>query len=552
MSISSRILGRVWNLPPAHTHRIMAVRGLHVPARDGVRLIADRYYPPGGERLPVVLVRSPYGRADLFQLVATQLAERGLQVLVQSCRGTGGSGGEMHPFFFEERDGLDTIVWLEQQPWYCGKLAAMGTSYLGSAAWALAHGAGPKVSALGVAMTLSDAHAESFAFGGFTLESCLEWTNTMMHPEGFNTTRMILERLLPSTQALEKLAGGFSTLPLCTADRVALGKTVSWWQDWMDHPGADNSFWTEVDYSATAAKMPPSVFVSGWYDVFLPWLVKDFMIARAAGRQVSLTVGPWKHTALAAVGATVREALPLFHSEFFGRPAPVRAPVQVHLVGAGKWLEFEQWPPEGTQPMALFLGKGGALDACAPEASEPSGYVYDPADPTPSVNGPTIGSRAAVGSMARLEERADVLQFTSQPLANGLDIAGPVYAELFFRSSCGHTDFYICVCDVHCGASSKNGQSTNVCDGYIRVRPGQAEVGADGVAKIRVELWPIAYRFRKRHCIRILVASGAHPRFARNHGTGEPFGDAVQFVRAQQEIFHDAAHPSHVVLPQLR
>ncbi|MEQ1946085.1 MAG: CocE/NonD family hydrolase [Bryobacteraceae bacterium] len=546
MSLSSRILGRVWKLPPARTRRIIAVPGARVPMRDGVELIADRYYPPGGERLPVVLVRSPYGRSDLFQLVATQLAERGLQVLVQSCRGTDGSGGELHPFFFEENDGCDTIAWLEQQPWYCGKLAAMGSSYLGSAAWALAHGAGAKVAAMGLAMTLSDAHAESYAFGGFTLESCLVWTHTMLDPEGFNTTRTIVDSLFPNLHALTKLTKGFATLPLRNADQAGLSKQVPWWQDWMNHPGASDPHWDAVHYSATVAKMPPSVLVGGWYDVFVPWTVKDFVIARAAGRPVSLTIGPWKHTALGAVGATVRESLPLFHAEFFGQPLPPRAPVRLYLVGAGKWLECEEWPPEGMRPTALFFSSSGKLEASAPETAEPSRYVYDPENPTPSVNGPTIGSRPAVGSMARLEQRSDVLQFTGEPLEKVMDIAGSVYADVYFHSSCQHTDFFLCLCNV-----DARGRSTNVCDGYIRVHPGQAELGGDGVAKIRVEFWPIAYRYKKGHRIRVLLASGAHPRFARNHGTGEPLGDAVKFVSARQEIFHDAAHPSHIVLPQL-
>ena len=113
MSLTSRILGRYWRLPPARTHRLTIERGLSIPMRDGVTLLADRYYPRGGERLPVVLIRSPYGRSDLFELVSTLLSERGLQVLLESCRGTGGSGGVLYPFFAEEHDGCDTIAWLE-------------------------------------------------------------------------------------------------------------------------------------------------------------------------------------------------------------------------------------------------------------------------------------------------------------------------------------------------------------------------------------------------------------------------------------------------------
>ena len=95
---------------------------------------------------------------------------------------------------------------------------------------------------------------------------------------------------------------------------------------------------------------------------------------------------------------------------------------------------------------------------------------------------------------------------------------------------------------------------SNVCDGYIRLRhiglsQSQSEKGIDGVHSVRIEFWPIAYRFRSGHRMRVIVASGAHPRYSRNHGTGEPLGDAVHFQISEQEIFHDDAHPSRVVVP---
>ncbi|HTM14197.1 MAG TPA: CocE/NonD family hydrolase, partial [Bryobacteraceae bacterium] len=149
---------------------------------DGVDLLADRYYPRGGERLPVVLIRSPYGRDHQFRDLALILAERGFQVLLQSCRGTGGSGGILNPIFHEEQDGADTVGWLSRQPWHSGRIALLGTSYLGNAAWAVV-ASGPQIAAMVLHATLSDARAETYAFGGFTLEGCLIWTLQLTQPE---------------------------------------------------------------------------------------------------------------------------------------------------------------------------------------------------------------------------------------------------------------------------------------------------------------------------------------------------------------------------------
>ena len=125
------MIAQLWRLPPAVCTDIVEESGIRIAMRDGVELVMDRFYPQGGDGLPVILIRSPYGRGNLFHYVAVMLAERGFQVLLQSCRGTGGSDGILRPSFHEEQDGADTIDWVSCQPWYCGKLALMGASYSG-------------------------------------------------------------------------------------------------------------------------------------------------------------------------------------------------------------------------------------------------------------------------------------------------------------------------------------------------------------------------------------------------------------------------------------
>jgi hypothetical protein len=146
--------------------------------------------------------------------------------------------------------------------------------------------------------------------------------------------------------------------------------------------------------------------------------------------------------------------------------------------------------------------------------------------------------------MLALREDTSVLLFTTEPLVAGLEVIGPVSAELFFCSSLEHTDFFLVLCDV-----APNGRSTNICDGYIRVRPHRPSPLNDGTRHVHIEFWPTAYRYGQGHRMRVIVASGAHPRYARNLGSAEPLGDAVTFHVAHQQIFHEPDHPSRILLP---
>lgn len=194
--------------------------------------------------------------------------------------------------------------------------------------------------------------------------------------------------------------------------------------------------------------------------------------------------------------------------------------------------------------MAFYLSAGAGLSHKPPDSSDPDCYAYNPADPTPAVYGPRLSGVDPTGDMAQLENRSDVLLFIAEPLTSSLEVIGPVSVELFFRSSLEHTDFFLVLCDV-----SPNRRCTNVCDGYIRIRTRRPSPLNDGISHVHIEFWPTAYRFRQGHRMRLIVASGAHPRYARNLGSGEPLGDAVTFHFAHPQIFHDPHHPSQVLLP---
>jgi hypothetical protein len=514
--------------------------------RDGLELLADRYYSHRNAASPTVLIRSCYGRGTFFKVIAALFAERGMQVVVQSCRGTDGSQGTFRPFFDEQNDGEDTVEWIAHQPWFSGDLALWGISYLGNTAWAVANSkARDKVKAMGLHVTLTNFRDRTYAFDGFTLEASIGWTLTMLNVS--RTSGMsAVSRMLSARKTRTVTQQAMKTIPLRRADRVLTPEGVSWWQDWMDHAEPNDRWWDAVDYGRAAETSPPTVMTAGWYDIFLPWQLRDFMTAHRAGRDVRITIGPWMHAAPAGAAESFRQSISLFQQRFGIGPSSTgdgrsKPRVRLFLMGANEWREYPSWPTPKSADRNYFLHAGGILASNAPGSESTSTFDYDPSRPTPSFYGPTIEGRSGSGDMAELERRSDVLIFTTEPLAADLDVIGSIDAEIFLRSNTEHTDLYLCLCDV-----APSSRSTNVCDGYVRLRPD----GSDGPErKVHVEFWPTAYRFRRGHRLRAIVASGAHPRYASNPGSGEPLGDACTMVVAHQEILHGPEHPSAITFP---
>ena len=346
-----------------------------------------------------------------------------------------------------------------------------------------------------------------------------------------------------------KLDHLYGHLPLGTLDVAAFGKPVSWWRDWINHDDPDDPWWRAIDHSAAVTSLEaPATMVAGWQDVFLPFQVRDFEARQAAGRDAWLTVGPWSHAAPGGMVEGVRQAIILFSAVVAGRsPYPDRDRVRVYLQGAGAWRDYPSWPPPSSKPLSFHLRAGGRLELSAPAGDEGStAYVYDPADPTPAFHGPMVMGGAKLRDMTSLETRDDSISFTGAPLDRDVDAIGPVKVELSVRSDRKHTDFYACLCDV-----DARGRPSQVVDGYLRLRPGRPDADASGVRRITIECWPTAYRFKRGHSIRLIVASGAHPRYARNLGTGEPLATATRMVSAHQQILHGAEHGSSVSLSEV-
>ena len=543
MTVSSRLLARLSGLPPAESQDIAVETDLRVPMRDGVVLLADRLHPRDPTTPHIVLIRSPYGRRRYMRPVARALAERGYQVVVQSTRGTFGSQGDFDPFRHEAQDGEDTLAWLEQQPWFGGSVAMTGASYLGFVQWAVAAGAPSWLKALAPQVTASEFRSLIHPDGSFSLDSVLSWVHTVHHQEG-----RPLRVLASMVGQRRTLAPVFAGLPLMDLDRALIGRRVGFYQDWLEHIDIEDPYWGGIDHSPRLAEVvPPVSLLGGWYDLFLPRQLADYTAMRAAGLHPQLTVGPWTHAHPAVLGVGLRESLAWFDAHLRGRSDRLReAPVRIFVMGARRWRDLPDWPPAATATRWHLHG-GGGLATHPPAISPPDRYDYDPADPTPSVGGIVLGPHAGARDNRRLEARADVLVYTSPALDRDLEVVGPVTADLHVRSSSEHTDFFVRVCDVE-----PSGRSVNICDGLARLRPGRFGGAGGAPQRVTVDLWPTAHRFRRGHRLRVQVSSGAHPRFARNLGDGEPLGTGRSWRVAHQEVHHDPDHPSAVVLPHVR
>jgi putative CocE/NonD family hydrolase len=220
--------------------------------------------------------------------------------------------------------------------------------------------------------------------------------------------------------------------------------------------------------------------------------------------------------------------------------------VRVRTSGLGRWRDLPDWPPEDTHAQPLYLEGGGGLNADPDPAVAAAGtdLRYDPADPTPSVGGRLMSVRRA-GSQenSAVEARADVLTFTTEPLAEPVEVAGTPVVDLYLSSDNAHCDVFVRLCDV-----DSRGRSRNLTDQIVRCTPADATPGQ--VRLLCVPLTDISHVFAAGHRIRLQVAGGAHPRFARNLGTDDSLHGA-RMAPVTHRIRHSARHPSALVLPVL-
>jgi putative CocE/NonD family hydrolase len=509
-------------------------QGLRVPMRDGVDLVADHYKPATTNPAGTLLVRGPYGRGWPFSMLFARVyAARGYHVVLQSVRGTFGSGGEFAPMAQEIADGADTAAWLRDQPWFTGSFATVGPSYLGFTQWAMLTDPPPEMKAAVIIVGPHDLSAPRWGTGSFGLNDFLGWSDMVAHQEEPRFRALV--RQLRSRKAL---AAATTALPVGEAGRALLGTGAQWYESWLEHPEHDDPHWAQLQlHQALERTQIPVLLLSGWQDLFLEQTLAQYRRLRERDVPVAMTLGPWTHTQLMTKGGptVIRESLGWLGAHLSGGRTVAREPVRIHVNGHG-WKDLPDWPPTMAEHV-LHLQPAGRLGAAAPDEDVPaSTFTFDPADPTPTVGGRLLSPEGGYCDDSRLAQRADVLTFTGEPLQVDLYVVGSPMLQLSHSCDNRYNDLFVRISEV-----DARGRSRNVSDGYLRATPDSRNV--------RIELDAVAYRFKAGSRIRVLIAGGSHPRFARNLGTGEPLISGSRLASATHTVHLGEGGTSRLVLP---
>jgi putative CocE/NonD family hydrolase len=516
-------------------------RKVRIPLADGVQTLAEHWTPVGVENPPLVLVRTPYGRWMINVLVARHLAHQGFQVLVQASRGTDGSEGSFDdPFTCEIEDGAATVAWLRAQSWYPGSFLTFGDSYLGYTQLALAPAAGSDLAGCVLRVAPTSLYEMFWPGGSLAFRSLFPWCLLAAKDPRLGWRSIIADkRNTPKTLAVGR------TAPLIETYRTVAGGRIGFWEDWATHPDADDPYWVRGDLRPVLDQISCPVLVQGgWYDLFLEDSLEQHGRLTSRGVPAELQLGPWAHAHMLtkALGATLSDATSWLLEVAGVEKRPVGTqPVRFVEIGSGAATSHPSFPSPGGE-LALHLAAGGRLAETPDTTAGTTGFRYDPADPTPGVGGATNETSAGPADNTELEQRPDVLTFTSEPLPAALHLFGSPAVELGFASDRTDTAVFVRLCTV-----TPEGRSTNVTDRFVRLHATDRD--ADGCWSVSVSLPPTCAEVPAGHRLRLQVSSGAYPRFLRHPGTAENPVTARELHPAEQVVHHGPARPGQLRLP---
>jgi len=236
--------------------------------------------------------------------------------------------------------------------------------------------------------------------------------------------------------------------------------------------------------------------------------------------------------------------------------------VRYFTMGLNKWQTSNTWPPEGAKPMTFYLASAGKanslngdgmLKEAAVKTDLPDSFTYDPMNPVPSYGGNVCCTGNAVSGGAfdqrKMEARADILVYTSEPLKEGMEVSGPLEATLYVSSDAKDTDFTVKVIDVYPDGKAYNLDETiqrvRYRDGYDKpialMEPGK-------VYKVTLQPMTTSNFFPAGHRLRIEVSSSNFPRFDRNLNTGGNNYDEATGVVAHNSVHHSQQYPSQLTI----
>ena len=562
----------------ADPYAVTYERNIALRMRDGVTLRADIFRPKADGKFPVLLQRTPYDKNNEVR-IGLEGAARGYVVIVQDVRGRYTSDGEWYTFKHESDDGYDTIEWAAALPYSDGKVGMFGGSYVGATQMLAAIAHPPHLAGICPVVTASNYH-ENWTYQGGAFEQWFNesWTsglaqNTLTHTISGQTNA------LKGMWQLSLTSYPLFNFPAATGVSTSTPDTAPYFLDWLAHPTYDE-YWKRWSIEEHFADINvPILHIAAWYDIFLGGSLRNYMGIKAHGGEearkgqhllviIGGHAGGGRKIGDVDFGAHAdfnEDQITLswydflfkgVQNEFGGKP------VKFFVMGTNQWREEDDWPLARAHSAKYFLhssGKAnslrgdGTLSVTTSKTESTDQFTYDPANPVPTIGGPLCcdGNHLKPGPLDQrpAEARDDVLVYSTTPFAQDTEVTGPVSLELYAKSSAVDTDFTAKLVDVW-----PDGFAQNLTEGIIRARyrdstekatllnPGQ-------VYKFNLDLWATSNVFKKGHVLRLEVSSSNFPRFDRNLNTGEQTSTAQHFVAATNAIYHDAEHPSALILP---
>jgi putative CocE/NonD family hydrolase len=571
---------------------MMIEKSVMVPMRDGVRLATDIYHPAEEGRYPALLVRLPYNKDQSMIVQAnidtSRAAQAGYVVVIQDCRGRFASEGEFTPIVNEANDGADTVAWISEQPWSTGQVGTLGGSYLGFTQWLLAREHPEALRAMSPMITTSDYYEAPCRHTGGVFELGLSLFSSLgMIPEELQRRVRLgkanMEQMGALMQIMNNPTALFEHLPL--VDMPLLREFAPAYFEPLAHPNYDD-YWRNMAHKTYYEQITvPALNIGGWYDIFLGTTLQNYTGMKqrggspAAREHQRLLIGPWSHGGFTGVfpernyglmasteAADLRGVqLRWFDHWLKGEDNGVEQdkPVKLFVMGLDQWREEDDWPLPDTQFRPHYLHSGGhansatgdgTLSTEAPTQEAEDAYLYDPHRPVPTVGGAILlppGLDWGPRDQRTVEAREDVLCYSTPVLEKAVEVTGPIELVLFVSSSARDTDFTGKLVDV-----SPDGRAEILTDGILRTRyresfsePRLMEPGQ--IYELHLDLWATSNVFKIGHRIHLEVSSSNFPRFDRNTNSGGTIETETEqnFVQALNRIYHDAAHPSHLLLP---
>ena len=578
--------GAPYGRPPG-AHEVDTERSIMVPMRDGVRLATDVYRPKGVTgALPTVLIRLPYDKANYrgATVPATFFASHGYAVVVQDVRGKFASEGQYRVYEGDMTDWSDTFDWIGTQPWSTGRVGTYGCSYLGEGQIiaaqqrhprhiaAIPQAAGGNIGRVGNRRVFWG----SVEGGTFSISINFGWMPVFASVDKG-------ARPMPNVD----LASHFRTLPVI--DMTDRAGSPSWdWRNFLER-SPDDPWWDRQGYlSANDSVTVAALHVSSWFDMANEALDvaaifrKNALNDRAKTGQYAI-ISPTVHCA--SEGATAQTKvgelevgdarlrywhtyLAWFDRWLKGNERAIDSlpRFQYYVIGRNEWRKSDVWPVKGMRETAFYLhsdggantAKGnGRLSLTTPKQQRPDTFTYDPANPVPSRGGSiccTGNPKDQPGSFDNtdIEQRPDVLVYTTDVLREGLELTGPMRAVVHLSSDAPDTDITVKLLDVF-----PDGRSMNFQEGVTRVRYrdgfDQARMMSPGkVYEVPIDLHATSWYLPPGHRLRVQISSSSFPRFDRNLNTGGRNYDETKGRSAKNTIHHSATYPSRLILPVVR